>query len=128
MIFSSIPADQPILLINSLIKTMLLFTTLKALRQLVWRDQKMLLLRWNYVLDWKKFPISMFSEIFSPYKHLLAVLFKKQEINFPRFLVIASRFMLPFWNIQKLTVFYRTAKSTVTGSLNLPEISLTWFL
>ena len=47
--------------------------SLKAMRQLVWR----LLLRWKNVLDWKKCPISMFSEIFSPYKHVLAALFRK---------------------------------------------------
>ena len=46
---------------------------LKTLWQLVWR----LLLRWKNVLDWKKCPISMFSEIFSPYKHVLAALFRK---------------------------------------------------
>ena len=46
---------------------------LKALRQLVWR----LLQRWKNPLDWKKCPISMFSEISSPCKHVLAALFRK---------------------------------------------------
>ena len=46
---------------------------LKALRQLVWR----LLLRWKNVLDWKKCPISMLSEIFNPYKHVLVAIFRK---------------------------------------------------
>ena len=36
--------------------------------------------------------------------------------------------MLPFRNLQKLKIFFRTAKSTIAGSLKLPEISLTWFL
>ena len=53
--------------------------SLKALRQLVWR----LLLRWKNDLDWKKCPISMFSQIFSLYEHVLAALFRKQETNFP---------------------------------------------
>ena len=35
------------------------------------------------VLDWKKDPISIFSEIFGPYKHILEALFTKQETNFP---------------------------------------------
>ena len=46
---------------------------LKTLRQLVWR----LLQRWKNALDWKKCPISMFSEISSPCKHVLAALFRK---------------------------------------------------
>ena len=33
--------------------------------------------RWKNALDWKKWPISMFSEIFSPYMHVLAALFRK---------------------------------------------------
>ena len=48
-------------------------STLKRLRQLVWR----LLLRSKNVPDWKKCPISMFSEIFSRYKHALTALFRK---------------------------------------------------
>ena len=32
--------------------------------------------------------------------------------------------MLPFWNLQKLTIFFRTAKSTLAGSLKFPEVSL----
>ena len=36
------------------------------------------------ILDWKTCPISMFSEIFSPYKLVAAALFRKQETNFPR--------------------------------------------
>ena len=36
---------------------------LKTMRQLVWR----LLLRWKSALGWKTYPISMSSEIFSPY-------------------------------------------------------------
>lgn len=32
----------------------------------------------------KDFLISMFNEIFSPYKHVLVTLFRKQETNFPR--------------------------------------------
>ena len=35
--------------------------------------------------------------------------------------------MLPLWNLQKLTILYRTAKSTLAGTLKLPEIALTWF-
>ena len=84
---------------------------LKRLRQLVWR----LLLRWKNVLDWRKCPISMFSEIFSPDEHVLATLFKEIR-NQLSSLVIPSKFMLPFWNLQKLTIFYRTAKSTLAGS------------
>ena len=49
------------------------FSFLKMLRQLVWR----LILRWKNVLDWKKCQISMYSEVFSPYKHALAALFRK---------------------------------------------------
>ena len=46
---------------------------LKALNQLVWR----LPLRWKNALDWKICSISIFSEIFSPCKHVLAALFRK---------------------------------------------------
>ena len=46
---------------------------LKALRQLVWR----FLQKWKNALDWKKCRILMFSEIFSPYGHVLASLFRK---------------------------------------------------
>ena len=112
----------PIFKINLAISTFGNF--LKALRQLVWR----LLLRWKTddddILDWKKCPISMFSEIFSPYKHVLAALFRSLLSS----LVIPSKFVLPFWNFQKLTIFYRNAKYTLAGSLKLPEISSTWFL
>ena len=46
---------------------------LKALNQLVWR----LPLRWKNALDWKICSISIISEIFCPYKHVLAGLFRK---------------------------------------------------
>ena len=48
-------------------------TGLKALRQLVWR----LLLRRKNAFDWKTCSMSIFSEILSPYKHVLAALFRK---------------------------------------------------
>ena len=38
-------------------------------------------------------------------------------------LVIPRKFMLPFWNPQKLTIFFRTTKSTLAGSLKLHGIS-----
>ena len=43
-------------------------------------------------------------------------------------LVIPNKSMLPFWNLQKLTAFFRTAKSTLARSLKFPKISLIWFL
>ena len=46
---------------------------LKTLKQLVWR----LPLRWKNALDWKICSISILSEGFSPYKHVLAALFRK---------------------------------------------------
>ena len=36
--------------------------------------------------------------------------------------------MLPFWILQTLTIFFKTAKSSLAISLKFPEISLTWFL
>ena len=54
--------------------------SVKALKQLMCR----LLVRWKNALEWKKCSISMFSQIFSPYNHVLAALFRKWEINFPR--------------------------------------------
>ena len=32
--------------------------------------------------------------------------------------------MLPFWNLQKLTIFLTTTKSTLPGSLEISEISM----
>ena len=32
-------------------------------------------------------------------------------------LVFLNKFMLPFWNLQNITIFFRTAKSTLAGSL-----------
>ena len=46
---------------------------LKALKQLVWG----LLVMWKNALNWKTCSISMFSEILSPHKNVLAPLFKK---------------------------------------------------
>ena len=34
--------------------------------------------------------------------------------------------MLPFWNLQKLTISFRTSKSTLAGSLKLPEMSFSF--
>ena len=39
-----------------------------------------------------------------------------------------NKVMLSFWDFQKITIFFRTAKSTLAGFLKFPEISLTWFL
>ena len=36
------------------------------------------------VLDWTTCLISMFSELFSPYEHALAALFRKWETSYPR--------------------------------------------
>ena len=30
--------------------------------------------------------------------------------------------MLPFWNLQKITIFFKIAKSTLIGFLKCPEI------
>ena len=51
---------------------------LKALKQLVWR----LLVGWKNTLDLKTCSISIFSEIFSPDKHVLAALFRKKKSTF----------------------------------------------
>ena len=51
----------------------------KALRQLVWRT----LLWWKNDLDSRTWLISMFSEVFSSYEHVLAALSEKQEAKFP---------------------------------------------
>ena len=47
----------------------------KALKQLVWR----LPLRWKNASYWKTCSMSMFSQIFRPYKHVLVALFRKQH-------------------------------------------------
>ena len=36
--------------------------------------------------------------------------------------------MLALWNLQKIVIFFRTAKPTFARSLKFPKISLTWFL
>ena len=57
----------------------------------------------------------MFSEIFSSDEQVFTVSFKKisnqlSSLAFPKF-------MLPFWNLQKISIFFRTAKTTVAGSM-----------
>ena len=65
-------------------------------------------------LDWKICLISMLSEIFNSYEHVLAVLFRKYEANFPR---LYSRIRL---NLQIITIFFRTTKPTLAESLKFP--------
>ena len=36
--------------------------------------------------------------------------------------------MPPFWKFQKITIFFRTTKTTLAELLKFPEISLTLFL
>ena len=56
------------------------------------------------------------------YKHYLGN-------NKPTFLGCNSnKFMLPFWNFQKIAIFFRAIKPTLAGFLKFPEISVTWFL
>ena len=39
----------------------------------------------------------------------------------PTFLAcIPTRFMLPFWNLQRITIFFRAAKPTLAESLKFP--------
>ena len=83
--------------------------SLKALRQLVWR----LLLRSKNVLDWKKCPISMFSEVFSPYKHVLAALFRH---------CYSSKLFCTYfdWTLEYLSLGKRSEESTKTKEINFP--------
>ena len=81
---------------------------LKALKQIVWR----LLVRWKNSLDWKTcsilISISCVSSIISEIRNQLSSL------------VIPNKFMLPFWNLQNITIFFRTAKSTIAVFLKFP--------
>ena len=58
----------------------------------------------------------MFSEVFSPYKHVLAALFRKQENNFPR---LKSKQVCA----AVLTILFSTAKPILLEFIKLPKFS-----
>ena len=92
----------------------------KALRQLVWRT----LLWWKNDLDSRTWLISMFSEVFSSYEHVLAALSKKQEAKFP---CLYSRisFCCHFGILKKNPDFFQHRESY---TCEIAEISVAWFL
>ena len=83
-----------------------------------------IVLRWKNTLIWKTCSISMFPEISDPCFNSIIYKIRKQLSSF----VIPNKFMLPFWNLQKTTIIFRTAKPTLAGSLKSSKISLKLFL